>query len=244
MSLVAVNPATLATYDDPDASVIALCERGSAAIEQAATVADARDIRDWADTIEHAAKVRDLNHETIILASALKIRAERRIGQLLGEAENHGPATVSRDSRLGAGSPDAERQLRREYRHLAEPDEETFEHALSEVADDAAGHGGISRRSVRQKLDETQRDQAEQAEWVRSLGEDPDPEATRQRGIAHRAVIRLMDGVDRLTSQVTPEALVEALATYPERQTYVRDGIVADLRRAAREIARYEEALR
>jgi hypothetical protein len=241
MSLVAVNPATLATYDDPDASVIALCERGSLAIEQAASVADARDIRDWADTIEHAAKVRDLNHETIILASALKIRAERRIGQLKGEAK---PAPGP-----GRGKPSSEddgltRNERHDFRRLAEPTDDEFDELLDEVAADAANQAGLSRRRVLSKIDERKRDDEEQAEWVRSLGEDPDPDATRQRGVAHRAVIRLMDGIDRLTSQITPEALVEALATYPERQIYVRDGIVADLRRAATEIARYEEALR
>jgi len=238
MSLVAVNPVTLATYEDPDASVIALCERGSAAIEQAATVADARDIRDWADTIEHAAKVRDLNHETIIIASALKIRAERRIGQLLGPPEVGGRGKPS-------NAPEGlDRNDRHDSRRLAEPSDEEFDELLDEVTEQAREKAGISRRSVLSRIDERKRDDEEQAEWVRSLGEDPDPDATRQRGIAHRAVIRLMDGIDRLSSQVTPESLAEALATYPERQAYVRDGIVADVRRAASEIARYEEALR
>lgn len=237
MTLVQVSPNSLDNYDDPDASVVALCERGSQAIEQAATVADAKDVRDWADTIEHAAKIRDLNHETIIIASALKIRAERRIGQLLGPAPSPG-----RPAAGNVRSTDIPRQRQSEYRELAESDEDDFEEALSEAADNAATKAGVSRRAVRDKLAERKRDDEEQAEWVQSLGDDPDPEATRLRGVAHRAVLGLIDGIDRLT-KITPEELAAALATYPERQHYVRDEIVADVYRAASVIATYEKAL-
>lgn len=239
MSLIAVNPSALDEYHDPDGSVVALCERAGLAIEEAATVADAKDIADWASTVEHAAKVRDLNHETIIVASALKIRAERRIGQLLGEAQPGRPKGGNLRNEEGF----SDRQ-RHEYRRLAEPDDDTFDRALGEAADDAAERAGVSRRAVRQKLDEDKREACEQAEWLRSLPDDPDPDATRARGIAHRAVLSLIDGVDRLTSAVSPDELAEALATYPDRQTYVRDQIVADIRRAAETIAGYEEALR
>jgi len=240
MSLVAVTPSSLDSYHDPDASVIALCERGSLAIEQAASVADAKDIKDWADTIEHAAKVRDLNHETIILASALKIRAERRMGQLLG------PAPTPQESGARKGLP-ASNPLTKFERHkarrLAEPSDDEFDELLDEVSADAADRAGVSRRRVLSKIDERKRDDAEQDEWVRSLGEDPDPDATRTRGVAARAVIALTRGVDQLEKQITPAALADALASYPERQVYVRDGIVADIRRAAHVIALYEEAL-
>ena len=244
MTLVQATPSMLDGHDDPDATVVAWCERGSAAIEQAANLADARDIRDWADTIEHASKVRDLNHETIIIASSLKIRAERRIGQLLRET----PPTPHRRPK-GSTAPTLSdlglsKDQSAETQRLAEPDDDEFEQAIEQATEEAREKAGISRRAVLSKIDQQAQEADEQREWVASLGEDPDPIATRQRGVAHRAVLSLADGVDRLARQITPDDLVAALASYPERQTHVRDQIVADVHRAAETIARYEEALR
>ncbi len=137
MTLVHADPGALDVIDDPDGTVVAWCERGSAAIEQAATIADARDIKDWADTIEHASKVRDLNHETIIIASALKIRAERRIGQLLG------PAPVGRPKESSPANELLDKDDRFKARQLAKPDDNEFEQAIAEATEEAREKAGI-----------------------------------------------------------------------------------------------------
>lgn len=249
MTLVHANPATLDSYADPDATVVAWCERGSAAIEQAANLADARDIRDWADTVEHASKVRDLNHETIIIASSLKIRAERRIGQLVRDGQERGEINRGgRPEKLSSARSVSDLGLSHnqaaEAKRLAEPDDDDFEQAMAQAAAATRQKAGVSRRAVLSKIDQQEREAVEQREWVASLGDDPDPAATRLRGVAHRAVLSLTDGVDRLARQISPDDLVAALASYPERQSHVRDQIVADIRRAADVVTRYEEALR
>lgn len=239
MTLVDVNPQALDVYDDPNGTVVAWCERGSAAIEQAATIADARDIRDWADTIEHASKVRDLNHETIIIASALKIRAERRIGQLLG------PPTRDHDRSPGARSvtDDIGRDERYASRKLAEPDDDEFEQAIEQATEEAREKAGISRRSVLSRLDQRQQNKAEtaeQREWVKSLGEDPNPELTARRQQAQMAVAGMNRGVRRLTDEFDPAELADLLgSSFP----HVRDRHVSDIEHAAAALATYREAL-
>jgi secreted protein with Ig-like and vWFA domain len=252
VTLVQVDPSGLDIAGDPDGTVVTWCERGSAAIEQAASIADARDIRDWADTIEHASKVRDLNHETIVVASALKIRAERRIGQLIADGQERGEIAKRGDAGRGRqmssgttsiGELGLSRDEASQAKRLAEPDDDEFERAVSEATEEAREKAGISRRSVLSKIERREQNEAEaaeQREWVDSLGEDPDPDLTARRQQAQFALIGMNRGVRKLTDGFTPTEVSDLLATsFP----HVRDRHIADIVHAAETLAAYREAL-
>src|SRR5207244_11155703 len=70
---------------DPLAAVLSMCEAGRAALVQAASVVEAKEVLSAISTLEHAVKIRDMNQEAAVAASTLRIRAERRVGELLAQ---------------------------------------------------------------------------------------------------------------------------------------------------------------
>jgi len=50
-------------------------------------VTEAKDVLAAISTLEHAVKVRDMNQQSVIAASTLRIRAERRVGELIASQE-------------------------------------------------------------------------------------------------------------------------------------------------------------
>lgn len=70
--------------------VLALIESGYAAINEAATIDHAKDVLAFASTLAHATRAKDLNAEICVEASTMRLRAERRLGELLDEAQERG----------------------------------------------------------------------------------------------------------------------------------------------------------
>jgi len=115
-------------------SQLALLQNARTALSQVATVDDAREIRDKADAVRHYARQAKLGQELIIEAAVVKLRAERRLGQILGDmqlatgvrgnqhAESSGEPNGALLSELGINKSESSRMQR-----IAELDEKLFE---------------------------------------------------------------------------------------------------------------------
>ena len=126
----------------PPASVAAalqMCEEGRDALVRAQSVAEAKDILDQVDVLEHAIKVRDLNQDAIIAASTLRIRAERRVAILAAQSLKAGrPKIVDSHDHFAPTTTLAGLGVSKDessnYQRLAAVPEAKFEKALDEVA--------------------------------------------------------------------------------------------------------------
>ena len=120
---------------------LALLQNARTALSQVATVDDAREIRDKADAVRHYARQARLGQELIVEAAVVKLRAERRLGQILREMplatgvrgnqhdESPGEPNGALLSELGINKSESSRMQR-----IAELAEEIFEtYILSET---------------------------------------------------------------------------------------------------------------
>lgn len=153
----------LDSASDPIGFVLACCDQARMALLDAQSVTEGKNLLGALSTLEHAVKVRDLNAEAVTAASAMRVRAERRVGELikaerdtgrlankttgrprlrpvesLGRPETYseGPATLSD---LGISHDQAA-----EFTRLADADEETFEAAIAGEVERSTTKGGLS----------------------------------------------------------------------------------------------------
>lgn len=74
---------TIANTTEEQSQELALLSQAHAALMQASTVDEVRHVRDRADAVRSYAKKARLGREMVVEASALRLRSERRLGQLL-----------------------------------------------------------------------------------------------------------------------------------------------------------------
>jgi hypothetical protein len=66
---------------------LVLLQNARTALSQVSTFDDAREIRDKADAVRHYARQAKLGQELVVEAAVLKLRAERRLGEILRETQ-------------------------------------------------------------------------------------------------------------------------------------------------------------
>lgn len=118
---------------------MALAERGAAIIAQAADVADAKVLRSQASALEDIVRTQRMGDEALRAAKVLRLRCERRIGQLIAEGQAAGTiatrghpeesSTASRFSDLGLSHDESSA-----FKRLAEVDDDTFDAAVNDSA--------------------------------------------------------------------------------------------------------------
>lgn len=165
--------------------VLDWCERGREALDNATSLTDAKGILNVADTLAHAVSLRDMNTETIIAASRLKLLAERRVGELIGIerqaerlASNGGRRHLQPVSLVGNETdPEPLRPLATLADHgitydeasaftkLADVPADVFNKRLDEAAADAADKRiGITRTNILRRINpEAEKRPAERA---------------------------------------------------------------------------------
>ncbi|GAB5441335.1 MAG: hypothetical protein Fues2KO_16840 [Fuerstiella sp.] len=74
---------TISNTSDHQSQELALLDQAHAALMEACTVDEVRDVRDRAEAVRSYAKKARLGREMVVEASALRLRSERRLGQLL-----------------------------------------------------------------------------------------------------------------------------------------------------------------
>jgi hypothetical protein len=132
------------------ADVLAWCEQGKQAIVEAESVARAHDLLGIASTLEHAVRARDLGAEAAVAASALRVRAERRVGQLLREQPKAppGPRPADRSARATDPPTHAEQRITKDqssaYQRLAAVPDPAFELAVEAEERRAREQGGTN----------------------------------------------------------------------------------------------------
>jgi len=168
--LVPVSAGALDAHDDPVGVVLAFLGQAAVAVRETSDLDEARHILAAISTLEHATRARDLNAEMVAAAGAMRVRAERRIGQLLAErGKNKGgrprlravPETPSADRGVSDAPPPtlADHGISYDqaaaYGKLAEADEETFDAAVEGAERDAieGRSNTVSRANVLRKVD-------------------------------------------------------------------------------------------
>jgi hypothetical protein len=66
---------------------LVLLQNARTALSKVSTFDDAREIRDKADAVRHYARQAKLGQELVVEAAVLKLRAERRLGEILRETQ-------------------------------------------------------------------------------------------------------------------------------------------------------------
>lgn len=174
---------------DPVAAVVAFCEQGRAALVQASTLEEGKHVLGALSTLEHAVKVRDLNADAVTAASAMRVRAERRVGELIRQEREAGRLAKPEDGpRLRAvrsdplGQPEGMPETladhgisydqAAEFTRLADADEDTFERAVTDVTRDATRkpdgrqrHAAVTRSEVLRRID-PEREKSRETRWI------------------------------------------------------------------------------
>lgn len=123
----------------PVNNVMALLENGCRAISQARTVQEAVGIRDAAEELRHHFKARGYGVQAMNDAAEIKLRAERRLGELLHEMPKQRPGEYQRLHRATvAPSLDdlgIEKTQSHRWQKIADIDEEVFEDHIATVRD-------------------------------------------------------------------------------------------------------------
>jgi hypothetical protein len=215
----------------PVAAVLAMCEKAREALARAVSVTDARDVLAAISTLEHAIKVRDLSHEAVVAASTMRIRAERRVGELLAVQDmNKGgrPKPISDVDRF----PTLEDQgitlnESSTFQRLASVSGGRFERAL----------GNAARTATERKIAVTRE----------SVMREIDPHAMRTPDDGWKDVDRFKTACDRV-AELAPAA-IEAIRWnhFPmidDELAVERTALALSCRNARDAIARVEEATR
>lgn len=184
----------LDTTGDPVGAVLSLCNRGMVALTEAQTIAEGQNVLGVLSTLEHACKVRDLNAEACVAASAMRVRAERRVGELIRAereagtlaARSDGPALravrntsepnehpASDHVPPGNKIPETladhgiSRKQAAEFGRLADADEATFEKAVAAEAEKAEEQGGtnVTRSGVLRQIN-PEREKSPDERWI------------------------------------------------------------------------------
>lgn len=144
-ALVPVSSSDLAT-PDPVATVLALCSRARSSLAEARTIAEARNVWAFTRTIETAMKAQKIAGEAAVVASALRVDAERRVGELI-RSERQDGRLASRGRPINVARPDIfpepatlsdhgiSRDQAAEYARLADAPADVYESAKAEVAE-------------------------------------------------------------------------------------------------------------
>jgi hypothetical protein len=163
-----------------EAAAIALIQRGRDAIGEATTMEAARSVLAQTKVLEAATRAVDLTMETITEAAALRVRAERRVGQLLAEQpKNVGTRPHGRSKMTTADDTPtlAERGISKDgsaqMQRLAAVPEPLFEQALAEAKDEAAAtktrHAMVTAGAVLRKID-PEREKRPTERWLEADG--------------------------------------------------------------------------
>ena len=151
--------ATVGHLDRASASawVIERSEVLSGELAEVVTIEETHNAIAFASTLEHVVRVRDLSTESGIAVSKLRLRAERRMGELIREGQQRGEiATRGGDRRSADRSNSSPPSLvdlglswdeSAQAQKLASVDESTFEAALDQEAKRAHDSRGVIPRA-------------------------------------------------------------------------------------------------
>jgi hypothetical protein len=207
------------------------CEESRLALQQAATVVDAKRLLDQSELLEHAVAKRGLGRESVVAVSTLRVRAERRVGELLQQQAKHRGGRPRRED-----TPDRvpatlralglTRDASSHYQRLSGVPEPTFEQVLDELAGATRG-GRITRRAVLRQVD---------------------THAQRTREEGSRDVDQFVRSCERIHAQATPVLEAIRLGHVPAPLPTGADAavlrpVLLPLRQAREAIAEVEAAL-
>lgn len=209
-ALATPNPSGLDSLD----AVLALCERGRAALSEARDIAEAKNVLAYATTLVTATKAKDLAVEAAGAAYELRIDAERRIAQLIAEQREAGRLDSRGGDRkrhlrpINVAGPDIDpapstladigisRDQAAEYAKLAAAPDDVYEAAKERVKERVAPQGHmITRAAVLRELD---------------------PEGEKRPGERYADADRFVTTCERLRKLTDPAVVAIRFGAYPD----------------------------
>lgn len=140
--------------EQPQLLSLARLNRVTQLLAEAKTLNDVRQIRDMAEAARAYAKAAKLGGEAVNRAAAIKLKAERRAGELLKETQKHpagrpsqNPSAVGRDLPPKLDGLGITYRQSSDWQALASVDEATFE----AIVDEAVDAGKVSTAGVVEK---------------------------------------------------------------------------------------------
>lgn len=143
----------LAKSTDPVAVVLKLCQAGREALTQARTLADGNLLWRQMEIMADVVQAMNLSQQAVVEASAIRVRAERRVGELIRQERGRGRLAAQGDNRYtlqpvdvpgGNVIPPAtladhgiNRKEAAELSRLADTPPEKFEAALADLEEQA-----------------------------------------------------------------------------------------------------------
>lgn len=170
-----VRQGALLALPDPEAGVVALLERGLAAVEEATTLEDAKHILTQTKVLEAATRAMNLMVETISASGALRVRAERRVGELLASGQkNRGGGYRRSDHRslgLSGDTPTLadlgiSHNESAQYQRLAGTPEPVFERALETATEQAKERHGQPTAGAVLRIIDPEREKRPDEHWL------------------------------------------------------------------------------
>ena len=128
-----------------DRAALALIDEAERALAAVDNPEDADDLWRRVKAVEEAARLARVSEATLVTFRRVQLRAKRRYGELLGPAENRGPATVTASD----GSTSRERESRSRARKLAAVPEPVFNAHLEQSDPDKLSEAGVIREARR-----------------------------------------------------------------------------------------------
>lgn len=130
-----------------DRVALALIDDAERTLAEVDNPEDADELWRKVKAVEEAARLARVSEATLVIFRRVQLRAKRRYGELLGPAENRGPATLT----ARKGSDGAEHVARNRARKLAAVPEPVFTAHLEQSDPDKLSEAGVIREA--RKLD-------------------------------------------------------------------------------------------
>lgn len=128
-----------------DRAALALIDDAERALAEVDNPEDADELWRRVKAVSEAARLARVSEATLVTFRRVQLRAKRRYGELLGPAENHGPATVT----ARHGSTDGDRKTTERARNLAAIPEPVFTAHLEQSDPDKLSEAGVIREARR-----------------------------------------------------------------------------------------------
>lgn len=185
--------------DDADLVVFRMTSAFRVAIAETRTVADSNQVLGKVKLLQRAMQLVKMNGDSAVDVSAMRVDAERRVGQLMVEERKRNELASHGGPRPGAGAPSRLRSVSKrdepevikvrppdfdsspstledlgisredaaEYGRLADTDDDVYEEAKAEVAQQAKERGGtnVSRKSVLRAIN-PERERSDDQWWL------------------------------------------------------------------------------
>lgn len=230
----------LAESGDPRAFVLVALDRAKLWLTTAGSVEDVAEVRAKAEAIRAYTVQANLGKDAEQAACEIRIRAERRIGELL-KADPPRPGRPSKQSGTATISDHGiSKDESSEFQKLAAIPEPEFDETVGRLRDDKALSRAAVLRKKTAEAEQLKQDLAEQKEWAEGLrSDDFDAQREKDRQQAGMLALGLVNAVKRIEGVFDTPTFVRLLI----ERSATNKTLLADLSDTAEFVAVLAESI-